>query len=49
MYKEVDKVDKDKVEEDKVDKEEVDKEEEDKVELQRERECGTILTGTTTT
>ena len=30
--------------------EEVDnKEEEGKVELQRERECGTILTGTTTT
>ena len=32
-----------------VDKEEEDKEEEGKVELQRERECGTIPTGTTTT
>ena len=29
--------------------EEVDKEEVDKVELQRERECGTTPTGTTTT
>ena len=29
--------------------EEVDKEEEGKVELQQERECGTIPTGTTTT
>ena len=29
--------------------EEVDKVEEGKVELQRERECGTTLTGTTTT
>ena len=33
----------------KVDKEEVDKEEAGKVELQRERECDTIPTGTTTT
>ena len=32
-----------------VDKEEEDKAEEGKVELQRERECGTIPTGTTTT
>ena len=32
-----------------VDKEEVDKQEVDKVELQRERECGTTPTGTTTT
>ena len=31
------------------DKEQVDKVEEGKVELQRERECGTIPTGTTTT
>ena len=37
------------VEVEEVDKEEVDKEEEGKVELQRERECDTIPTGTTTT
>ena len=40
LHKEVEEVD---------NKEEVDKEEEGKVELQRERECGTIPTGTTTT